>query len=245
MLQNTLHSQFNVQRLSMNFIRPVKTHSCPMCDKTFIRKYTLRRHIDSVHNGEEGSMGDNTDSEGQDDIKRCKTMEDSGSDSSQDIDTEEDQSESESSDTESDGSDSSESDTEDENSSELEDNVTYRNWMEEVKGTTDEMWKIKYKKYIDEDMSESQAKEKADMKTLWSVKKNFFNTFKDFMYSYLHLKDDETYQEIELALEEKMKKGMDARKALNRVMPKYQSKFDGLFQCDEESDEDDQEEDDD
>ena len=65
------------------------------------------------------------------------------------------------------------------------------------------------------------------------------------MYSYLHLKDDETYQEIELALEEKMKKGMDARKALNRVMPKYQSKFDGLFQRDEESDEDDQEENDD
>jgi hypothetical protein len=125
---------------------------------------------------------------------------------------------------------------EDESSSELEDNTAYQDWREEAKETTQEMWSAKYEKYIDEGMSEDHAKEKADIKTLWAVKRNFFNNYKDFLSSYLHLKDNDIHQEIVEELEEKMEKNMDVNKALSRVISKYQPKFNGLFQQDEEND---------
>ena len=55
---------------------------------------------------------------------------------------------------------------------------------------------MKYEKYTSEGMSEDQATEKVNMKTQWAIKRNFFARFKNFLASYLHLKDDETYQDI-------------------------------------------------
>ena len=75
------------------------------------------------------------------------------------------------------------------------------------------------------------------MKTLWAVKRNFFTRFKDFLSSYVHLKDENTYQDIIGDLEEKMEKGVDINKALNRVVSRYKSKFTGLFH--EETEEED------
>ena len=101
--------------------------------------------------------------------------------------------------------------------------------------------KMKYDKYINEGMSENQAKEKANRKTLWAVKRHFFARMKDFLTSYLSLKDDDTYQEIVEDLQEKLEKGMDVNKAMSRVIPKYQTKFDGLFEENAEDRSDDEE----
>ena len=92
-------------------------------------------------------------------------------------------------------------------------------------------------------MSEDQAGEKANAKTLWAVKRNFFARFMDFFLNYLRLKDDDTYQEITSDLEEKIEKGVDINKALNRVIARYKSKFEGLFVQDEESEEEENEDD--
>ena len=57
-----------------------------------------------------------------------------------------------------------------------------------------------------------------------------------FLSSYLHLKDNGTHQDIAEDLEEKINKGMEVNKALNRVglMPKLHTKFDGLLQLNED-----------
>ena len=47
-----------------------------------------------------------------------------------------------------------------ESSSDLEDNIGYRGWLEDAKEANGEMWNKKYQKYINEGMSEDQAKEK-------------------------------------------------------------------------------------
>ena len=119
----------------------------------------------------------------------------------------------------------------------LEDNPTYQEWHDQAKEATREMWNDKYEKYMNEGMSEELAKEKADMKTSWAVKRIFFNNYEDFLSHYINLKDDETHQEIEYDLEKKVKQGMDINKALKRVMPKHRAKFDGLFQYGEEENE--------
>jgi hypothetical protein len=144
------------------------------------------------------------------------------------------------------GSDSEEEDEssdDDETSSELEDNPTYQDWFEGAKESTRDMWREKYDKYINGGMSERFAREKANIKTLWAVKKHFFDTYKDFLSSYLRVKDNDTHQEILLDLESKIEAGVDVNKALSRVLSKHQSTFDGLFQHDEESDEEESEED--
>ena len=38
----------------MNVISAVKPHACHSCDKSFGRRYNLRRHIESVNTDEEG-----------------------------------------------------------------------------------------------------------------------------------------------------------------------------------------------
>lgn len=124
----------------------------------------------------------------------------------------------------------------DESSSELEDNVTYQDWLEEAKGATEEMWTEKYEKYLNENMGRVQAKEKANRKTLWAVKRIFFNKYKEFLTHYLFLEDNVTHQEIVEDLKEKTDKGMIISKAFNRIMPKHQGQFEGLFQQDEEDD---------
>ena len=91
-------------------------------------------------------------------------------------------------------------------SSDLEDNMAYQDWPAEAKETTGDLRIMKYNKYTSEWMSEDQATENANMKTQWAAKRNFFARFKDFLTSYLHLKDDEAYQDIVWDLEEKIEK---------------------------------------
>lgn len=229
-----------------------KPHACQMCNKTFTRKYTLRRHMENIH-AEEQSTADSEDTghNYQDEhehyepyYKKRRVVEyhnqqagdeEEGEESSKDSESESEREEED--DVKSDRSREEGEEEEVESvSSDLEDNAAYQDWLEEAKETTEGMWNTKYQKYLNEGMSEDEAKEKADMKTRWAVKRNFFARFKDFLCSHLHLKDDDTYQEITWDLAEKIEKGFDINTALNRVVPKYKSKFAGLFAQDEEND---------
>ena len=234
----------------MNSFSVLKTHACRLCDRSFAKKYNLQRHIDSVHceeqsvNSEENSeMEYNSQSDHYEPLyKRPRTNE------YRDHENDDESSEEDNFDSEREGDDEElkedeeeeEEEEEEYSSSDLEDNPTYQDWLEEAKEDTEDIWKPKYEKYINEGMSEDQAREKANMKTLWAVKRNFFARFKDFLSSYVHLKDENTYQEIIGDLEEKMEKGVDINKALNRVVSSYKSKFTGLFH--EESEEEEEEE---
>ena len=90
-------------------------------------------------------------------------------------------------------------------------------------------------------MNEEEAKEKAHLKTVWAVKRIFFDHYKTFLSLNLHLKDDDTHQDIMAELEEKTDEGMNIGKALKRSMATHRSKFDGLFEYDENEEEDEQE----
>ena len=147
----------------------------------------------------------------------------------------------ESEDDETSESENDETSDKDESTSDLEDNATYQDWAQDATEATEEMRSEKYNKYVLEGMSEDQAKEKANRKTIWAVKQIFFSNYKDFLLSSLYLKDNDTHQDIVEDFERKVDTGMDINKALNRVMPKHQFKFDGLFQQDEREDEDDYE----
>ena len=217
----------------MNPISGVKRHACHYCDKRFERSYNLRRHVENIHAEDESETHEDDGYDAKPDFKRRRIedseLEDSASESTQDTD---DSEEGDITDVETDESGSSAD--EDDSSSDVEDNVTYRYWLEEAKEATEEMWSHKYEKYINDGMSGDQAKEKANMKTLWAVKRIFFNKYKDFLSSYLHLKDNEAHQDIVEDLEEKVGKGMEVNTALNRLLPKYQMMFEGLFQQDEQ-----------
>lgn len=216
-----------------------------MCDKTFGRRYTLNRHMKNIHNKEPSAPDERhyTRDHSYEPVNKKYRVDDSEmedseseSESSQDTDEyDEDNSSGDYSEAEEEGDDEESSDG-DESSSELEDNIAYQDWLEEAKTSTQEIWDVKYEKYINEGMSEDQAREKAERKTLWAVKKHFFNSYADFLFSYLHVKDDDTHQEIVDDIEEKLVKGIPVNKALNRVIPKYQARFDGLFQENEDSD---------
>ena len=221
----------------MNVITAAKPFACRQCDQRFGRKYNLRRHVENVHRHAtednvdldmEDSQSVDSDVKFEPDSKKCR-FEDYDLESSgtvEDEDSEENVSESE----------TDESSDEDESSSDVEDNGTYKGWLKEASDVTEEMWSEKCTKYVDEGMDEDQAKEKANRKTLWAVKQIFFNSYKDFLADYLHLKDNDTHQEIFSDLEEKISKGVNVDRALNRVIAKHQSKFDGLFhQLEEES----------
>ena len=148
-------------------------------------------------------------------------VEDSDTESSQSEDYENDHSESE--------SDEEEDDDDDESSSDLEDNTAYQDWLEEAAEATEEMRTDKYEKYINQGMDEDSANVKANRKVLWAVEKQFFNNYKDFLSSYLLVKDNFTHQEIVEDLEEKVTKGIDINRALGRVITKHRDKFRGLF----------------
>ena len=216
-----------------------------MCNKIFARKYTLRRHLESVHGEALSTDGDkssemeyNAQVEHYDPVYKKRRVEETH----ECVDEESSEEEEEESDKE--VEDSEESEDEEQSSSDLEDNACYQDWLEEAKETIQDTWNVKYQKYISEGMTEDQAGEKADAKTLWAVKRNFFARFKDFLLNYLRLKDNDTYQEITSDVEEKIEKGVDINKALNRVIPRYKSKFEGLFIQDEESEEEEENEDD-
>ena len=201
-----------------------------MCGKKFARGYNLNRHIENVHAEEQS-----TDSEMEDDGPDVKKLKDANL-SEEGSETENDYVESE---------DDEDPADEDESSSDLEDNTTYQTWLSEAKDSTRDMREEKYDKYIKGGMSEPLAIEKANIKTLWAVKRNFFDTYKEFLISYQHLKDNDTHLKIVSGLEEKIEKNVKVNKALNRVIAKYQPAFDGLFQQDDddEADDDDNEED--
>ena len=116
----------------------------------------------------------------------------------------------------------------------MEDNVTFQYWLKEARESNTDAWREKYDRYINEGMDEDQAREKANRKTLWAVKHVFYENYKEFLSSYLHLKENETHQDIIDDLEEKLDKGVGMTKALNRVIPRYHSKFNGLFEEDDE-----------
>ena len=241
----------------MNNISAVKPNSCKYCGKSFGRRYNLRRHAESVHAEEVSKMNevdDDLQSEtsdgynsepdfkkrrfGESEVDKCETEstqdEDEG-DSESETESETEKEEDELTDESESGTEveNDESSDEEESSSELEDNAAYRDWLEEAKGATEEMWSEKYEKYVNGGMDEAQAKEKANRKTLWAVKRIFLNNYEDFLSSYLHLKDDDTHLDIVEDIEEKVNNGMEVSTAVNRVVAKHQAKFDGLFQQDD------------
>ena len=124
---------------------------------------------------------------------------------------------------------------------EPEDNVAYREWYKRARLATREMRTRKYEKYVDEGMDEDLAEEKAGAKVAWAVKRDFFDSYGTFLSQNVHLKDDDTHQEIVADLEEKTDKGVDVSKALKITLAKYRPKFEGLFQMDKEDDDDNEE----
>ena len=229
------HSMRRSQTVNMNSLSVIKPHACHLCSKAFARKYTLHRHVENTHAEEQSTDGEeNTEMEYSSGSeyeplhkkRRCTSPEHSDESSG------EDDSESESEDNVESADDNDDED--EQSSSDLEDNTAYQDWLVEAKETTEDLWNMKYDKYTSEGMSEDQATEKANMKTQWAVKRNFFARFKDFLTSYLLLKDDEAYQDIVWDLEEKLEKGIDINKAINRIMAKHEAKFNALFQADDE-----------
>ena len=196
----------------MNTFDMTKRHTCSLCDKAFSRKYDLKRHENSVHAQFEDDSNEETDE-------------------SEDSEIDEDESEMNDSENENDGESS-----EDEVSSDLEDNLAYQEWYDQAMQATEEKRAEKYEKYINQGMDEDEAKEKAHEKTLWLVKRIFFDNYLTFLSLNFHLKDDDTHQELMAELEEKTDEGVDIDKALKRIMGRYRSKFDNLFDYNEPDD---------
>ena len=153
---------------------------------------------------------------------------------SQDLDGEQS---AEGSESEEDENQSNMSDEEQVPSDELEDNATYQDWYDQAMQATETMREEKYEKYINEGMENEQAKEKAFIKTSWAAKRVFFKQFGVFLWNYIQLTDDDTYQEMIDDIEEKINKDIDISKAIKGVIVKHKSKFDGLFQYDDEQEE--------
>ncbi len=231
----------------MNVMSADKPHLCHLCGKRFGRRYSLRRHAENAHTEEDSEMDDQVDGDSQTThydqdhyeprFKKNKGYSEVGNDETTESEGEEDE-HFKSGDSESEREEENEtlSEEDEESSSELEDNVAYRDWLEEAKEAIDEQWNNKYEKYTSEGMNEDQAREKADRKTHWVLKRIFFDKYMDFLSSYLHLKDDNTHQEVLEDIEEKVDKGMDINKALSRVMPRHHAKFKGLFYLQENED---------
>ena len=144
---------------------------------------------------------------------------------SSDVDEDNDESEGESSNSE-----------EEMSSDELEDNVAYRKWHAEAIDATSDAWTDKYEKYIQAGMNEKDAKEKAYMKTMWTVKRFFYDSYQTFLIRNVELKDDDTHQDILAAIEEKLDKGIDVSTAVKRVVVKHRAQFEALFQENESDD---------
>ena len=79
-------------------------------------------------------------------------------------------------------------------------------------------------------MWEQKAREKAYERTLWAAKSNFFDTYEEFLEATVQLEKDDTHQEIIADIEEKMRRGLDSRKAVKRVLPKHKHHFESLFE---------------
>ena len=230
----------------MNAISAIKPYACHRCNQSYSRRYNLLRHKENAHGADESDMDDIADDRNigtfrsgnsnvhVDDCQagfKKRRFQDSETDSCETESTVESD-DSEESDGESEEGETDDSSEEDGSSSELEDNVAYQDWLEAAKEATKDMWNEKHEKYIDSGMDEDQAIGKANRKTLWAVKRIFFDSYRNFLSSYLFLEDNETHQLILEDLKEKIDKGMDVDKALNRVMAKHHADFLGLFQHD-------------
>ena len=62
------------------------------------------------------------------------------------------------------------------------------------------------------------------------IKSNFFDTYEEFLEATIQLDEDNTHQEIIADIEEKMRRGLDTRKAVKRVLSKHKHHFESLFQ---------------
>ena len=229
----------------MDILDASKPHACLLCDKRFRRRYDLSRHDqtvhdEKVHNSEppykmrkvqesetENYETDSSQNEDGNESNECDSESESGEYDSYESDSE---------------SDSEESD-ENADSSDSEDNTVYQLWLNESKADTVDMWTEKYQKYVTEGLPEADSFEKSSVKTLWAVKRSFFNKYKAFLSKYLHLKDDETFQVIVDEIEQKVDKGLSIHQAIKRVIPKHQAKFDGVFLQESDEDEPDEPED--
>ena len=193
----------------MNTFDMTKRHACSLCDKAFSRKYDLKRHENTVHAQFEDDSNEEIDE-------------------SEDSEIDEDESEMNDSENENDG----ESSEDEVSSDDLEDNLAYQEWYDQAMQAAEEKRAEKYEKYINQGMDEDEAKEKTYEKTLWLVKRIFFDNYLTFLSLNFHLKDDDTHQELMAELEEKTDEGVDIDKALKRIMGRYRPKFDNLFHYD-------------
>ena len=245
---SSCHLEIDPKWVNMNPIDSLKPFPCRYCSKRYNRRYNLQRHEECAHAAYESDMRDIDDrkvvafgsgdsyvdyyepeykrrrslnSETESNITELTIEDDDSEESVEELEPEEE---------------SAVSSEKDESSSELEDNVTYQDWLEEAREATEEMRNVKTEKYIDEGMDEDQAKDKANRKTLWAVKKVFFNNYKNFLLYSFFLEDNKTHEDIVEDLKEKVDKGMRPSKAIDRVMPKHHAEFIGLFNLDEAED---------
>ena len=126
-----------------------------------------------------------------------------------------------------------ESANDDTSSDELEDNATYQEWRAQAIEATNDVWTEKYEKYIQAGVNEEDAKGKANIKTLWAVKRFFFNRYATVLTRIIELQNDNTHQEILDDIHEKIHKGINITTAIKRVLVQHRNKFDALFQEDE------------
>ena len=151
-------------------------------------------------------------------------------------------SESEESERESRGKDSEGLD-EEMSSEDLEDNSVYRRWYDDAVEASQQSRTEKFEKYLKEDMPEDRAREKAYIcQNRLGYQKRFFDSFGTFLEQIQLIQKDKTYQDILSYIEEKVKGGMDIRKAVKRVLPKHKHKFESLFEFDPDVVEDDNQE---
>ena len=212
----------------MNFTAE-KPHQCSLCHRGFTRKFDLIRHEQNVHR----------------EFEKESEIDDYENSEAENLDAETEYEESESENSESSDEEEDETSNEEMSSVEYEDNAAYQAWYQHALEETQDMRNEKFQKYVNQGMDEERAKEKAYIKTLWVLQRTFFDNYKAYLWSNIHLKDEEYNQEIMDDLEEKINEGMDVRKALKRVIVNHRAKFDGLFQYDEDAETDDDESEDD
>ena len=84
-------------------------------------------------------------------------------------------------------------------------------------------------KYISQGIDEEETKEKAHEKTLWLVKRIFFDYYLTFLSLNFHLKDDDTHQELIGRTWRENGRRHGHRQSIERIMGRYRPKFDNLF----------------
>ena len=227
----------------MNTFDLSKRYSCSFCDRTYSRKFDMKRHEQNVHHkmkedkyeNEDPNTGDEAtedDCQSEPPFKKQRVEEEFSDDDAA----------AQTSDSENEGEDDSSNSEAPNGTEDPEDNRAYQEWFEQAMADTEEMRNEKYQKYISQGMDKEDAKEKAHVKVLWAVKRNFFDLYSEFLQQNLSLEEDDTNREILADLTEKVENGMSTPKAVRRVLAKHGTKFEGLFQYQEEDGDDGEEE---